>query len=151
MATFVIPSAWAVKIASRIAGGTEDLEPSTFKIGEGGWVDVGGVPTARTPDPSLGDLDCLENPGRYPVDSRFAFTKALALGRVTVTGNEVTVDCIIDTSEANDDGNGNAPEFWELGVFDGDGDMMLYGTFSAQPKTDRVLLRHTITLTVEGL
>lgn len=150
MATFVIPTAWQAKVASRIGGGTDNLVPATFKIGEGGWVDVGGVPTPRTPDPSLSDIDCVENPTRYPVDSRFSFTKALISGRVTVDANEVTINCIVDTSEANNDGFDNAPEFWELGVFDGEGDMMLYGTFSAQPKTDRVLLQHQITVTIQG-
>ena len=40
-----------------------------FKVGEGGWVSEAGGIVPRTPDPTLEDLDAIENPTRYPYRS----------------------------------------------------------------------------------
>ena len=37
----------------------------SFAIGRGGWVNPGSGNVARSPDPSLEDLDIIQNPGRY--------------------------------------------------------------------------------------
>ena len=64
-----------------------------------------------------------------------------------ITGADtIEVECFVDTSEANDDGYGNSPEFFELGVFDSDDTMICYLTFQKQTKDDRRALRHTVTI-----
>ena len=126
-----------------------DLGISYFKISEGGWEDVGGgVKAARTPDPTLTDVDAIINPGRYPADSRFVFQKSIPATAINViSSTEIEIQCFVGSAEANDDGNGNSPEFWELGIFAADGTMIVHHTFDQQTKDDRRALRHIITIT----
>jgi hypothetical protein len=111
-----------------------------FKVGEGGWETTPAGPSPRTPDASLTDLDAIENPSRYTVDSRATFAKALTVGEMTFTAPAtLEVACSLTALEFNDDGYGNAPEIWEIGLFSdkpGGGRMMVaYGTFPKQTKT----------------
>lgn len=115
----------------------EDID--SFKVGEGGWEDTPGGRVPRDPTdtgsgddrgPKLVDLDCLTN--TYPLDSKGYFSKALAGVDITVTGTPGTTleaTCFLDFSEFNDDGNGNDPEMYEIGLFNTSGEMVAYGTF----------------------
>jgi hypothetical protein len=109
-----------------------------FKVGEGGWVDTLGGRVRRDPTdpgpgnnrgPTLTDLDAIANPGDYPADSQATFTKALGPLDFVVSGNTtLTVTCGLTALEFNNDGFGNPPEIYELGLFDSAGDMVAYGT-----------------------
>lgn len=117
-----------------------------FKVGEGGWEDDGGQ-VQRDPDPELTDLDCVENSGNYPSDSLFTFTKSIAPSRITYPAEgQVSIECLVDINEANDDGFGDPPEFWELGIFSTDGTMISHTTFTMAPKSDLVVFRAIVTL-----
>ena len=147
MATATITDAYITQIQNVQAGTSADLGISYFKIAEGGWRLSGAVRVPRTPNPSLTDVDAIDNPGRYPLDSRFVFQKAITPDRIIITGaNTIEVECFVDTSEANLDSFGNPPEFWEIGLFDGDDVMIAYVTFDKQLKDDRRALRHFITI-----
>lgn len=110
-----------------------------FKVGEGGWENTPGGLVPRDPTdpgssanrgPVLVDLDCIENPGDYPVDSRATFTKALVLVDFAFTGNTtLEATCVLLAGEFNDDGYGNFPELYEIGLFNVAGEMVCYGTF----------------------
>lgn len=122
-------------IAKRVRGdaafSTWDPKITHFKMGEGGWVDPGSGPTPRTPDGtlrrvdnSIQDIDAIVDgtraviDQRYAADERFSFEKAVTLTEVTFEAPAtVKVRCFLDFGEANDDGFGNFPEFWEVGVF----------------------------------
>lgn len=131
-----------------------------FKVGEGGWQDPGSGKRARTPDnslrrlsaPLIQDLDCIVDPTRasidqrYPSDSRAYFKKNLISTDFTFEApNVLKVRCTLDYSEFNDDGFGNYPEIWEIGVFADhptigglaadQGLMIAYGTFPLESKT----------------
>jgi len=109
-----------------------------FKIGEGGWqYTVPPTKVPKSPNPSLTDLDCVENPGSYPVDSRFVFPSigVKAFNSILfVAPNIVRIECVVDFGEANDDGFGNPPEFWEFAIFDSAGHMVAYFTFPVDTK-----------------
>jgi hypothetical protein len=107
-----------------------------FKVGEGGWIDtaIGRVPRDPTDPgplnnrgPLLTDLDAIQNPSDYPQDSRATFTKALvAPTDFALTGNSTLVTtCTLDFGDFNDDGNGNFPEIYEIGLF---ADTTIFGT-----------------------
>lgn len=148
---------WA-RLFAGIAGYTAPVYPggnpklTHFKIGEGGWEDLGAGPVARTASSSLRyetglltglhDLDAavdafrVSEPQRYAPDSRFTFLKALAPGDVTVAlPGTITVNCGLLAGECNLDGFGNPPELWEIGIFGdhptspGNKLMVAYGTF----------------------
>lgn len=122
---------------------------ASFKVGLGGWLTV-GVP--RTPDPTLTDLDIIVDQGRsssekrYPLITAPPYGTALAplyyyekaVSPMTVgagpLANRLTVPCRLLAAEYNSDGVGN-PVIYEIGLFDADGDMLVYGTFSGITKT----------------
>jgi len=138
---------------ANVAGGYADrIDGGGFRIGEGGWVDI-PPKVPKTPDPTLTDLDCVVNPGSYPVDSRYVFpgvgTKAFK-SITWVAPNVVRLECEVDFGEANDDGFGNPPEFWELGVFDSAGHMVAYFTFPVDTKTILNQLLYEIDLIFAG-
>jgi hypothetical protein len=112
-----------------------------FKVGEGGWIASSGGPVPRTPDPTLQDVDAIENPSRYPSDSQGTFAKALGPADMSydVPTKTLTVSCGLDFGEFNDDGNGNQPQIYEIGLFSDHPTagriMVAYGTFPEILKT----------------
>jgi hypothetical protein len=147
MATTTITNVWLRKVADAVRTGSFAFDAAYFRIGEGGWDVSGGVQAARVPDPSLVNIDCIQNPSRYPANSVYYFQKSFTAGNVVeVTPYSVRIECFVDTTEANDDGTGVSPEFWEIGVFDSEGTMISYTTFDRQPKDDSVALRHYINI-----
>jgi len=105
---------------------------SYVKFGEGGWVDPGNgrVPRTASQMTGLTNLDCVVNPNNYPVDSRGTYQKNLAPADFSIENNSVLkIRCFLDFGDWNDDGNGNNPEIWELGVFDESNRLVAYATF----------------------
>jgi hypothetical protein len=125
---------WSKYHATAATGFSDKIFGGTFKIGEGGWVDV-PPKVPKSPDPSLTDLDCVINPGSYPVDSRYVFGPKAFHSITWVSPSVIRLECLLDFTEANDDGFGNPPEFWELGVYDSAGNMVAYFTFPVEIKT----------------
>lgn len=125
---------------------------SYFKIGEGGWKTVAGSRVPRNPDPALTDLDCLENPTRYPVSSRYSVQKTLTEADITHSEDGVLViACELDVGEGNDpDGeDADPPEYYELGVFTADDDMIYYCTFPKFEKLSDRVFHVDLTITLQ--
>lgn len=145
----VVSNIWREKLARVYA---EDAtlgpwrRPLSFKIGEGGWQDLGGGKEPLPPDPALTDITSLS----YPADSQYFFGKDLNIADLTFTSpTRLEIRVFVDSSEANDDGFGNPPEFLELGIFDdtvgnGYGTMLVYSTFPLEIKTPSKSLEHLI-------
>ena len=141
----------------------------SFKMGEGGWQNPG--PTPRVPSSSLRyesgllgppnalqDLDAAVDAyrigsdlQRYPSNGRFVFSKLLAPGSITFEGEStLRINCLLDFSDANDDGFGNFPQFWEIGVFAdhptviGQQLMVAYGTFPKEVKNGGIQLENVV-------
>lgn len=110
-------------------------EIDEFKVGEGGWITTSGGTVPRDPDPTLTDLDAIVNPSRYPSDSVGTFTKSLAGAGISYDNGTKTliVPCALDFGEFNDDGFGNSPQIYEIGLFSlhptSGRIMVAYGTF----------------------
>jgi len=112
---------------------------SFFRMGEGGWQNPGPVP--RIPDPTFTDLDALLDPSRalinqrYAADERFAYQKSFVGGDIVeISPGVLRCRCFLDFGEANNDGFGNSPEFWEIGVYTATGKLLTYATFPLQLK-----------------
>jgi len=109
-----------------------------FKVGEGGWIDPGGGAEPRAPEPDLvwvtsatypdpfPDIDAAVDitrdaaavPTRYGATSRATFTKAVTFTDVSfIAPSTIEIECLLDFGDFNDDGNGNSPEMWEIGVY----------------------------------
>lgn len=118
------------------AGGAH-LPFDYFKVGEGGWVEAsGGAKVRREPEPSLSDLDCIENPDRYPgaASERYVFSKSLDSVSYESAQRAARGDGTIATTEANDDGSGSNPDFWEVACFDSGDNMVVYATIEKLTK-----------------
>lgn len=127
---------------------------TSFKVGEGGWMNDGsGVQVRRAPDPTLTDLDCILDVARvakrYPTGGRGSFQKALTSGNFSYDAatHTLSISLLVDFGEFNNDGSGNAPEIWEFGVFAGT-TMVAYGTVPKLTKTPESRFIHTFKLSL---
>jgi hypothetical protein len=147
-------------------GATEwDPRIKTFKVGEGGWIDPGPGREARTPDatlrrvtaPLIQDIDALVDPTRAPIDQRYP-ADSLGTFEKALTGTDFTfeapttirIKCLLDFADFNDDGNGNDPEIFEIGIFcdhpteSGEKLMLAYATFPKQIKDNTKQLENVV-------
>jgi hypothetical protein len=133
---------WARMLAAQASYLVPDDAPPTpgwspyithFRIGEGGWEDLGAGAVLRSIDPGLRyesgpfvgeqNLDAAIDSARlgfprYAVDSRFVFEKAFIPADITMEApSTIRCRCRLELPEANNDGFGNSPEFWEIGLF----------------------------------
>lgn len=140
----VVTNAWRTKLARIYAGLDAFALPLSFKIGEGGWTNPGGGKEPIPPSVVLTDVTA----SGYPSGSQFVFTKNLTGGDLTFTSpTRLEIRCFVASSEANDDGFGAPPEFFELGIFNGTGGtgtMLVYSTFPIEIKTSSKALEHVI-------
>lgn len=145
-----------------------DIRISSFKVGEGGWIDPGTGAVPRTPDSSLvrllipliQDIDAIVDPTRafadqrYPTESQVSFTKSLGDGDFLFEApGTIRARCFLDFADFNDDGFGNDPEIWEIGLFSdhptesGEKLMVAYGTFQKQTKNGGTTLENFVRIT----
>lgn len=125
--------------------------PSYFKVGEGGWYDDAGTRKQRTPSVSLTDLDCIQNPGSYPSDSRYYYQKSFVVGdvvkEVAAAGSVVRCKCFLDFLEGNDT---LEAEFWEIGIYTAAGVLLGYATFAKVAKNAGKQFEHYFRFTLGG-
>jgi len=142
----VVTDLWREKMA-RIHAGDTSLGscplPAYFKIGEGGWTDPGGGREPVEPDPSLTDITA--GTGSYTNPDDYYFQKTITGADLFfVSPTRLEIRCIVNTNEANSDNASNPPEFYELGIFDSDDNMLVYSTFPVEIKTSSRSLQHVI-------
>jgi hypothetical protein len=142
-----------------------------FKVGEGGWIDPGTGAEPRTPvddlrrltSPLIQDIDLIVDSTRAAIDQRYPhpgggyvgyYQKALTGGDLVFeTPSTIRVRCLLDFAEFNDDGAGNYPEIWEIGIFSehpteaGEKLMVAYGTFPMQVKDNTKQLENLVRIT----
>jgi hypothetical protein len=137
----LIRADWA-KMLGGLLNPTSQLDAalvlSYFKVGEGGWQDPGSGRVARDPFAHVAeqDIDAIIDASRPLIDQRYAATERGNFQKSFVGGDLVfvaatTLKCrvFLDFGEFNDDGNGNDPEIWEVGVYDILDRLVAYGTF----------------------
>lgn len=100
-----------------------------FKIGEGGFIFNGTGNVPKTPNPALTDIEATGAPGD------FYFQKDFSPADIAfIAPSMIRFRCKVLPTEANDDGNGENPKFFEIGIFDQNNNMMGYCTFDEQTK-----------------
>ena len=120
-------------------GGFNWTKVKYFKIGEGGWISTGTGRVPKTPDPSKTDIEATGAPGdsyfQKDITSLFVEYVAPSTGKV---------DCFLNLDEGNDNGFAEAPRYFEIGIFDDYGNMLIYVTFPEETKNDTKTLHHNI-------
>lgn len=138
--------AWRTLVAKNLLGDTGSGtagQPHHFKFGEGGFEIVNGSREPVDPDPGLTNVTAGTGPYTSPDD--YIFQKNFAGGDVIyLDPRRWAITCKMETTEANDDGHSNSPEFFELGVFDSAGHMIAYSTFPGETKTSSASITHVI-------
>lgn len=114
---------------------------SYFQIGMGGFVQTVNGRIPKNPDPARTNLEATGAPGSLIFQKSFG---AADVGFGPPSFANLTL--FIGLNEANDDGLGNPPKFYELGVFDDLNNMMAYGTFPEETKTNSKTLNHVVTI-----
>lgn len=95
-----------------------------FQVGNGGFTIVGGNKVPKEPDENI---VALEGP--------FIFQKNFDVLDLSVSTRFLQVNAIVLEGEANDDGTGNSPELFEIGLFSDTNVLVVYGTFPGLIKT----------------
>ena len=99
-----------------------------FAFGEGGFETIAGAKQPKSPNPALLDIEA-------DGISLYRFEKQLITADVAfIAPSTIEFRCKLDPTEANDDGTGNSPEFFEIGLFDDADNLIVYATFDAQTK-----------------
>ena len=158
----IYTDAYRAKLAQVASGSVNDagkalLDLSTFAVGEGGWTLMGSNKVPVTPTGAETDLEANVDPGDSCAtgNERLRFEKAIGGANISDNGAGVlTIVCILDATETGLDSNsklsGNCagdPELFEIGLFDENGDMMVYATFDERVKQAGVAEQFTIVVT----
>ena len=102
-----------------------------FKIGMGGYLlGPGGIRIPKTPNPALTNIEATGAPG-----DNFFQKNLVAADFLFLNPSTMQVRCRLEVGEGNDDGAGNAPRYYELGLFDDYDNMIAYTTFGEMSKT----------------
>jgi len=114
---------------------------SYFEIGEGGWIQqlTGRVP--KTPSVAKTNIEADGSAGNS------FFKKYLTSDRMLfVSPSTAQIDCYLSLEEGNDDGYGDSPNYFEIGVFDEDDVLLFYCTMPEETKNNTKILHHTINI-----
>ena len=116
----------------RAALSGDTVQFSYFKLGEGGSVEVmPGIFEPKEPDPSLTDIEAEG----FGVNGLFFFQDTFDVGElVDIDATSFRAIARAETTEANDRGDTDPPKFFEVGYFNSDDDMLVYGTYPAVEK-----------------
>ncbi len=116
-----------------------DLILEKFNVGERGFVEIPPASGNRfplTPDPSFTDI-VSDN----VTANKFAANEPIINSNISHDGSgTVTIVCKLASNEAELDGEGiingggSDSHLFEIGIFDTDGDMMVYGTYDEEIK-----------------
>lgn len=114
------------------------------------WGEVLAVPgnTTITLTAVFGGITALLAEGRVAEEPWFTFRKAILAAEVVwIAPNVARITASVLAGEANDDGLGNPPDFFELGLFDANDVMVVYMTMPLETKVPGVVLGHIIDIT----
>lgn len=113
--------------------------PAYFKIGMGGYITTAAGRSPKDPDPTKTNIEADGSAGNY------YFQKSLQATDFTfLPDSTMQIRCRLEPGEANDDGTGNAPRFFEVGVFDQNNNLLVYATFAEQTKAANKILSNSV-------
>jgi hypothetical protein len=112
-----------------------------FKYGEGGYIDTisGKVPKDPSDGASLLDVEAAASPSLFEFSKNFVSADFLFIAPSTMQCR-----CRLTAIEANDDGFGDYPGFFELGIFDQNDNLIAYTTFAEQTKTPNKIVTNYV-------
>ena|GEM_PF-4712449 len=119
-------------------GGNDGSHAAYFRIGTGGYIDTGSGRIPKDPSEALAEIEAVTG-------AMFYFEKALTPSDfVFVAPSIIQIRCRLDGIEANDDGFGEEPEFFELGIYDDQDVLVAYTTFPQQTKASNKILTNYV-------
>lgn len=130
-----------------------------FKIGVDGYTIVGGEKQPVTPDPTLLDVQAATS-GHFWYRKTFQSADILFIATSTIqfrafldlanangnSGIEPDTGTTVDGPKNSSTLSGAAPEFFEIGIFDPQNNMVAYGTFPQEVKLNTKTLNHLVSI-----
>jgi hypothetical protein len=130
-----------------------------FKIGTGGWSIQNGEKEPVTPSAVLTDIQAVTS-------GIFWYRKSFSAGNILfISPSTIQFQAFLDLAYANGNSSlepdtataidgpknssslsGSAPEFFEIGIFDAQNNMVAYGTFPQEVKLNTKTLNHLISI-----
>ena len=92
---------------------------------------------------SLLDVEAAADPGLFLFEKDFVSTD-FTFSQPTPTNSIMTCRCRLAELEANDNGFGEAPRFFEIGIFDEADNLLVWTTMSEQTKTATKILTNFV-------
>lgn len=126
-----------------------------FKVGEGGFIEKSGVKEPKDPQVTQTSLDSENDSDLFTYQKSFSeVDNELSEDAYTIDDSDpdkpiLEVIAFLDFDEANDDGSGSNPEFFEIGLFGSNDVLLAYGTYPGEVKDDQTKYRKDISLTVK--
>jgi hypothetical protein len=128
------------KAFGRIGTGVESYA-FKFKYGEGGFIQTinGKIPKDPSDGVDLLDVEAASDPNLFVYTKNFVVTDLTFFAPSTMQCR-----CRLVELEANDNGFGDNPGFFELGIFDNNDNLMAYTTFAEQTKTSNKIITNFV-------
>jgi len=116
-----------------------------FKYGEGGFIDTGSgrIPKSPTEGVALLDVEAAASGSLFEFEKNLIATDFTFL-QPDVGTSIMQVRCRLAEIEANDNGFGDSPRFFEIGIFDDESNMLAWVTFSEQTKAASKILTNFV-------
>lgn len=146
---------WLARYAARVLTGPP-IDVSTgfykFRIGVRGFLDLGGgLKVPKEPLPNRTTIESDDPPPAFAFEKLFTADK-VKVGKIVAgefvedlaAGTVLQLSSVLDFGEANDDGGGFPPHFFEIGVYDSTGVLVLYGTFPDEVKISAIQIVNLI-------
>lgn len=110
-----------------------------FRIGMGGYITTLAGRVPKVPDPSKTIIEATGAPGDAYFEKLFGSTDFQF-----IVPSTIQIRCRLDPTEFNDDGLGNAPRLFEIGIFDDYNNLLVYATFDEETKAPTKVLTNFI-------
>ena len=116
-----------------------------FKYGEGGFIDTGSgrIPKDPNDGSTLTDVEAAASGLLFEFEKLLIATDFTFI-QVDPSTNIMQIRCRVVELEANDNGFGESPRFFEIGIFDDEDNMLIWTTFSEQTKSATKILANFI-------
>lgn len=140
---------WLARYSARaLTGSPYDLSTGIYKfrMGVRGYLDLGGgIKVPKEPLPNRTTIESDDPPPAYAFEKLFTADK-VKVGKIVAgefvedlaAGTVLQLSSVLDFGEANDDGFANQPRFFEIGIYDSTGTLVIYGTFPEEVKTPEI-------------
>ena len=110
-----------------------------YRIGMGGYISTPSGRVPKAPDPALLNIEADGSAGNVFIQKNIN-----AIDLLFIAPSTMQIRCRLEPADLNDDGLGNSPRLFEIGIFDDNNNMIIYATFPEQSKAANKILTNYV-------